>query len=32
MLMDVQVGQHDFTAHVQGFFCWKGGADDHYII
>ena len=30
--MDAQAGWHDFTAHVQGFSCQKGGADDCDII
>ena len=32
MLTDVQVGQHDSTAHAQGFSCWKREADDHDVI
>ena len=30
--MDVQVGQHDSTAHAQGFSLWKGEADDCDVI
>ena len=30
--MDVQAGQHDPTAHAQGFSCLKGEADDHDVI
>ena len=32
MPMDAQVGWHDPTAHVQGFSCLKGEADNHDII
>ena len=32
MPADAQVGQHDSTAHAQGFSCQKRGADDHDII
>ena len=32
MLTDVQVGQHDSTAHVQGFSNLKREAEDHDLI
>ena len=30
--MDVQAGQHDSTAHVQGFSHWDREADNHDVI